>query len=265
MGEKPNEKGLHKALGDLRKRGQRTINDVYIWSVLAKSALSAKAEDGDFISKMRHEVPSLKRDKFNGKKVEIGERKVIRSPKQIVDIINNAVEFELNYSVFVYLVAHMEAFLNDVLYELLCYDNRRLKTRVKGIDFEAKIDVNDLIDAEDKDSLVDQVVKKQLISVFYASPALQMEYFQKITGVELDDNLVLSWIEMKAARDIIVHSLGEVNELYVKKSGDKARGNVGERVLIDDEYLGSGMAVMKAIIGSTISFLQRRLPKHAAT
>ncbi|MGD1824738.1 hypothetical protein A203_05425 [Chromobacterium violaceum] len=264
MGEKSKEKSLHKALGDLRTRGQKTINNVHIWSALAKSALSAKANDGDFISKTSHEVPSLIKDNSSGKKVEIRKGKVSRSPEQVVAIINNAVGFELNYSVFVYLVAHMEAFFNDVLYELLCYDNRRLKTRVKGIDFEAKIDVNDLIDAEDKDDLVCQVVRRQLISVFYASPALQMEYFQKITGVELSDDLVSSWIEMKAARDIIVHSLGVVNELYVRKSGNKARGNIGERVLIDDEYLDSGMAVMKSIIGRAISFLQREIKKHAA-
>ena len=58
----------------------------------------------------------------------------------------------------------------------------------------------------------------------FAKPKDYIDAFRKILSINLNDDLVSDYIEIKASRDIIVHNLGEINKLYIDKAGSKARG-----------------------------------------
>ncbi|MFB9127602.1 hypothetical protein E2553_41590 [Paraburkholderia dipogonis] len=160
-----------------------------------------------------------------------------------------------------YSVAQVEAFVGDILFELLRYDNRRLKTHVKGIDHTAKIDVSELIDAASREHLIEGVIRKNLDLFFYAAPSLQMQYFQTVTGAKLSEDLVGKWIELKATRDIIVHNSGVANSKYLEKAGKLARAQDGEALPITDRYFADAISSMKSLVGKATSAIQVDLKK----
>jgi hypothetical protein len=242
---------LSKKIGELRSEHQKTLNNVYIWSSFARSALDTAKDDPNFLNQKRFKVPS----KVRGKEVE-------RTAEQLKDIAVSAVSQEIYYSVFVYVVAQVEAFLSDVLLEVLSFDNRRIKTRIKGIDHVNKVDVSEVIDSISREDLIAKIIFKELSSLFYASPALQMEYFQSVTGVSLPKELINQWLEIKATRDIIVHSSGIANSVYIKKADSLARAKDGELLPINETYFGSAIASMKSLIGKISSGIQTELKKN---
>jgi len=242
---------LSKRIGALRSEHQRTLNNVFIWSSFARSALNTAKDDPDFLNQQRFKVPS----RIRGKEIE-------RTAEELKEIAENAVSNEIYYSVFVYVVAQVEAFVGDVLFEMLNFDNRRIKTRVRGIDHISKIDVCEVIDSASREELVAGIISKELISLFYAPPVLQMEYFQSVTGVNLPKELTNQWIEIKATRDIIVHNSEIANSVYLKKAGSLARANDGEVLTMDEKYFGDAIAFMKSLIGKVASGIQTELKKN---
>lgn len=44
------------------------------------------------------------------------------------------------------------------------------------------------------------------------------------------------YIEVKSTRDIYIHNLGIVNDLYINKTGSHARGKLGERLPVTSQY-----------------------------
>ena len=241
---------LHKRVGTLRKDLQRSLNNIYIWASFSKNALDLARADEGFLAQKRFRVPSKVKDK-----------EIERSAGDLRQIAEKAVAQEIYFSVLVYAVAQVEAFIGDLLFELLRFDTRRLKTRIKGIDQTSQIDVNELIDCSSREEVIDTVIRRDLVSLFYAPPSLQMEYLQAVAGVELDSNIVAQWIEIKATRDTIVHNSGVSNAIYVRKAGALARAKDGDPLPMTDEYFGAALALMKSFVGKITSGIQRDLKK----
>jgi hypothetical protein len=241
---------LHKRVGALRNSLQSGLNNTYIWTSFSRAALDLARGDGQFTSLKRFHVPSKSKNK-----------EIDRTPKDLQRIAEMAVSKEIFFSVFVYAVAQVEAFVSDLLLELLRFDNRRLKTRIKGIDHTSQIEVSDLIDCSSREELIESVIRKELAGLFYAAPSLQMEYFQKVTGLKLPEDIVASWIEIKATRDIIVHNSGIANAIYLRKVGSIARAKEGEVLPMDEEYFSGSLANMKSFVGKVTSGIQRDLKK----
>lgn len=243
-------KELHKRVGELRNVLQRDLNNIYIWTSLSRNALDKARADEGFTLQKRFRVPSTVKNK-----------EIERTPEELRQIADRAVSKEIFFSVFVYAVAQVEAFVGDLLLELLRFDNRRLKTRIKGIDHTSKIDLSDLVDSSSREELIEDVIRKELTSIFYAAPSLQMEYFEAVTGVKLPNDSVASWIEAKATRDIIVHNSGVANSTYLRKADTKARAKDGEELPMNEAYFSSALADMKSFVGKVSSAIQRDLKK----
>jgi hypothetical protein len=241
---------LHKKIGALRTDLQRNLNNIYIWASFSKNALDLARVDKGFLAQKRFRVPS----KIKGKEIE-------RSADDLRQITEKAVAQEIYFSVLVYAVAQVEAFVNDLLFELLRFDARRLKTKIQGIDHTSKIDVDELIDCSSREEMIDTVIRRDLVYLFYAPPSLQMKYLQMVTGVKLDGDIVAQWIEIKATRDTIVHNSGVSNAIYIHKAGALARAKDGDSLPMTDEYFEGAFALMKSFVGKITSGVQRDLKK----
>jgi len=241
---------LRKRVGALRADLHRSLNNIYIWASFSKNALDLARADEGFLAQKRFRVPSKTKDK-----------EIERSANDLRQIVEKAVAHEIYFSVFVYAVAQVEAFVGDLLFELLRFDTRRLKTRIKGVEHTSKIDVTELIDCSSREEMIDTVIRRELVSLFYAAPSLQMEYLQAVTGVKLDGHIVAQWIEIKATRDTIVHNSGVSNAIYVRKAGALARAKDGDSLPMTDEYFGGALALMKSFVGRVTSAIQRDLRK----
>ena len=242
----------HKAVGALRTKYQKSINDVFIWSSLAIEALAVALEEESLLTAKKFSVPS-----------NTSEKQVNRTKAQVIKIIENAKEHELYKSIFSHLVAQIEAFLNEVLVLALKFDEKKLKTRIAGIDHVKKIDVNEVIDRRSRTELIDSLIEKELTTLFYASPSIQFQYLEAVLGIELDDDIKVSWGEIKASRNLLVHNSSIINRVYIKKSGTAARGTEGQNLVLNREYIDASLATMKSLIGRTCSRVQKKLKNTA--
>ncbi len=241
-----------KAVGALRNKYQKSINDLYIWCSLAVESLGFALKDNEFLSVREFSVPSKQ-----------PEKTVKRTKEQVIKIITSARDRELYESVFTYLVAQGEAFIQDILKQTLIFDEKKLKTRVSGVDHLKKIDVTEIIDRKSRKDIIEAIIEKEMISLFYAKPSAQFEYLEKVVDVEVEEPMKESWAEIKATRDLLVHNSGTINKLYIRKAGKFARGKEGERVTIDREYIEQSMSMVKSIVGRVCSRIQRNCKSKA--
>lgn len=248
-------KDYSKKIGKLRSDFQKSLNDIYIWCSVVVDALLQVSLDEEFLNHKDFIVPSSKSDL----------KTVERGPKRVQSIINNALNYELYYSVLVYIVAQVEAFLNDVIRITLQFDNRRLLTQVQGIDTGKKVEVSEILSSDTKEILIDTIINRQLTSLFYASPSKQFEYIKKVLGVDIDTAIQSEWVELKATRDLIVHNYGTINDVYIKKCNVFARGNIGEKIVVDKIYFENAIAKMKSLIGKITSTLQRSIKEEVSS
>jgi len=169
---------LFKKIGKRRTRNQKRLNDIHIWSSLAIIALRHSRSDDAVLNQREFAVPSSRRDKT-----------VLRKPKKVRKILSGAVSRDLYSALLVYVAAQVEAYLTDIISVILQYDTRRLKTRVQGIEMVKSIDLTDVLNCESKEELVKSIIEQHLMSLFYAKPSLQFDYFSKVIGVEVKSNL----------------------------------------------------------------------------
>jgi|GEM_PF-3409443 len=254
---------VYQLAGKLRATYQKKINNTYIWTSIAFSAIDEVSKNDDFLIKENFKVPS-NRAKVNTIKKN---KNINRSKEELSKILTTALEEDFNYSILTYIVAQVEAFFNELTYGILKIDKRKLKTRIQGINHTMSINVDDIINATEIDDLIDDLINRELISIFYASPKKQLEYLKKVLDMPFDnklENLFNHWIELKASRDIIVHSSGIINDIYLNKSGDYSRGKKGEKLIINTEYRNSLIANSKSLVGKLCSVLQQHNKRSAS-
>jgi hypothetical protein len=242
---------FNKRLGQLRGEKQKQLNEIYWWVSLSISSLRNSSKDKSFTEKVKITVPS-----------GCSTKEISRTKEQVQEILNKAMTMDLYQSVFVFIIAKVEDYFSNIIYLILSTDNRRIKGSIAGVDTIKKFEVDEILDSTDKGEIVDRIIKRNQINLFCAGPQKQVEYFDKVLGITLDDELWDDWFEFKATRDIIVHNSGISNELYIAKSSKKARGKLGDKINIDKSYFDSSIATMKSIIGkSEVSARKSLKPK----
>ena len=237
-----------KKIGKYRLQKQKLINDTYLWVSLAIKALDVISESESNLKRTRFHVPS----KIKGKTV-------IRKPEDLKKILISAKNIDLYQSTFIYIVAQFEAFLSDIIALYLKYDQRKLQMNVAGGQNNKKIDISDILDCTDHDSIINLIVNKQLGDLFYAGPKKQKEYIENVLSVNLEDSQWLNWFEYKATRDIFVHNSGIINSIYLEKVGEQARGDLNEQISMNKNYFEDSLSNIKSMIGKIDSEIRKSL------
>ena len=130
---------------------------------------------------------------------------------------------------------------------------------VSGGQSNKKIDVSDVLDCTDQESIIDLIIDKQLGDLFYAGPKKQREYIENVLSIQLNNEQWLNWFEYKATRDLFVHNSGLINSIYLEKSNEKARGNLGETIAMDKKYFENSLSNIKSMIGRIDSGIRKSL------
>ncbi len=148
---------------------------------------------------------------------------------------------------FIALVSELEDFLSRVLqYVLSAYPQK--------ID-NIQINFADILELNNTESIIEYAIEKEVISIFYGSPKKFRKKIEEILSMDqsLLDPVWVSFIEMKARRDLGVHNQWKINDVYklkIKESGV----NIPDEgyLLIDIKYfnlsLENGLEVIKIII-----------------
>lgn len=186
----------------------------------------------------RYYVPSMKKGKF-----------AKRTDVELKDIYDQYLGLGLYESFLVSLVARFEWFLADLLIDFFSHYPLRVTEKFNGIPPAEKIEVRTLLGSSDKDELVRKVISGHVSNVLRQKPSIYMAYIAKIIGTKSDPSFK-DFYEISATRDLVVHNSRVANETYKVKSGDKARANIGDQVIIDDHYFAHCIAAMKRVSGA---------------
>lgn len=218
----------------LKQQKQVFINDTYMWVQLARSAINDLPDDKIEFSTPKARKPHQLRTVSRSHPEKTKERIINK------DIFNSA---------FVLLVASVEDYFSKIMEWILKTDTQRIKCTISGINLIDKVSVVDLID-NDKETLVENIIRQRLSGLFYASPQKQLEYLKTALDIQPDEDLWGKWIEIKARRDLIVHNNGIVNEIYINKAKTFSLCSLGEEALIDENYFKMVVSTLKSLIGT---------------
>ncbi|WP_339709846.1 hypothetical protein [Cyclobacterium amurskyense] len=114
---------------------------------------------------------------------------------------------------------------------------------------DKKIDFKDILKASSLEDLYNQIINQRLYKLFYASPADYFNYLESTIQVKLKKSTIEDYIEIKATRDLLIHNHGKVNNIYIQKTGDKARTkDTRQTISINEDYFLKSTGVLKMVV-----------------
>lgn len=149
----------------------------------------------------------------------------------------------------VLLVSNAEDYLFSYGKLLLRSYPDRLDTSGKGNKGELLVPLKDLIEKGAK-QVIEDLIEGRLRSASYGKPAEYIAFLNKVFQFELRATTMDGFIELKASRDLIVHANSIINEIYVEKAKELARGDVGDALLIDESYFKASVKLVKQMYSS---------------
>ncbi len=173
------------------------------------------------------------------------------------DLVRLAPQYTREYlAVFTFrqFVSAFEAFLFNFLHRLLLHNPWQFSER--QLDFET------VLQAASRDEIISGVILRQLNELKYEH--LHKWFAAVNKAVKLDcptEDEIDTLAEIKAARDILEHNAGVVNEIYLRKAGKKTRYGVGDHVEIEDIYHLESWRLIKKVVRDITSAAIGRLSK----
>jgi hypothetical protein len=163
----------------------------------------------------------------------------------------------LRSQLFISLIANVEDFFTQVIrFILLSYPS---KIQLDKVEVKNIVGLGSV--REQNEYLVDRYINQ----IFYESPK---EYRKKIEEIisATKDILEPYWedyIEMKATRDIGMHSAWKVNHVYISKSGNKARSKkIGESLFISQDYFELSINTCELMVNAVEEHLRTKFSKN---
>lgn len=132
---------------------------------------------------------------------------------------------------FIYLVAIFDAFLTDILGNVLLQRPDTMKTSKKQLSYE------DIIRLQAEGNLINHLVQREVNELSYKSISEQTEYYNKRFNIRVEDSGVdvADLSQIRAARNILIHNNGIVNTIYLEVVPDSPY-KLGDRFYVTDEY-----------------------------
>lgn len=216
----------------------RYLNDAWIFTELLRPILDARAKllrNSKSKAKKAYPVPkgtssvmSMRRDE------DIGLIFMAQNERGI---------FETQ---IVSMVSRTEAFLQDAISIVAIQYPQKLAI----LGDKSGIPLELFLESDAREDVIRRFVALKCEGLMFGKPAEYLDKAAKVLSIELDQNLVKDFIEIKASRDIIIHNSGLINKLYVEKTADRKRGGVGDELVIDRAYFRHVIVTLKRLSGS---------------
>jgi len=226
------------AIYKLHIRLFRYLNDAWIFTELTRPELKTR---GDALvaskSKAKKRYPVPKRDRTvssNRRDSDVGQIFLAQFQRGI---------FETN---IVAIISRVEAFIQECI--IIAIRHQPQKLTIVGEKSGIPLDL--FLEHEDRDDLLESYIALRCQELMFGKPSDYLAKAAKVLSIEIDADIILDYIEMKASRDIIIHNLGLINRLYVEKAGNKARGKVDEELAIDADYFEHVIMTAKLLSGA---------------
>lgn len=234
------------------------LNYEYYVTKLAIKGLAALREDlkAEKPFLLEIEVPTV-----NGKEI-----KKEKDKSKIVDILKKSIKTDLYANSINSGVSIIELFLENITRKILIKYPGKLSVDVNGKDKneaeDKKINIKDILNAKSLEEIYLNLINQRIFKLFYASPKDYFKYLKKTIQIDLDDDLISTYIEIKATRDLVIHNNGKVNALYVQKAGSKARvSNPKQNIPFGEDYYMKSFSAFKNIVRCTYEIASKQYLK----
>jgi len=143
---------------------------------------------------------------------------------------------------------HFVSLFEDFLFELLRIWLSAYPAGIPNKD-RKPVDLATIIDAPDKQAILDLVIERELNALKYERPSAWFKYLNDRVKLGCPtDEQIERLAEIKASRDVLIHNRGTVNETYLGKAGIHARYKLGQRLDVPEPYLRETWLLMGAIV-----------------
>lgn len=149
-------------------------------------------------------------------------------------------------------VSRVEAFIQECLVIAISSQPQKLSIIAK-----AGIPIDLFLEHENRATLLERFIAMRCQELMFAKPSDYLAKVSQVLSIEIPDEVIKNYIELKATRDLLVHNQGLINDLYVHKAGEKARGQIGDELAIDEKYFEEVIVAAKELSGA----IQRRQKK----
>lgn len=138
-------------------------------------------------------------------------------------------------------VSVFEVFLFDFLHRLLRHNPWQFA--------RTPLELETVLKAADREAVIADVIAKRLNELKYESVREWFEALNRTVRLNCpSDDEMAALAEIKATRDILEHSAGVVNAVYLRKAGSKARYADGDAIEIDDTYHLESWRLIKKVV-----------------
>ena len=223
----------------------RYINDECIFLHLAVPLLKKSLDDIQSKEKKEFLFPVPKK----GKKVFSRREK-----EEVVELIKRQLTKDLFSKNIVLLISRMETHLQNCMRRAIKAYPQKLSILTGE---KVVISTPTLINASDKEDLLDEIIEQKCSEIMFLSPQQYIQKFKQVLSIDIPESLIGRYIEIKAARDLIIHGDGTANHHYLKKAGDYARAKIGESLSIDEKYYESVVIILKRFAGSIMDNVEK--------
>lgn len=252
------------SLKDLKKQNKyyipqviaiNSINNIYYVTDISKKSLIKYRNE---LVESNDEYINYKFPDHNGDLKDKAKKK-----SKYVQTLKDAIRFEILSNSIISLCSSTEVFLEKVVRLSLRAQPKRLsqsvkkqskKTKLTEPEIEVRVDdsnipLRSILDANNIEDLYESVISDKILQLMYASPSDYFAYLDNVLDISLDQDLKEDYIEIKATRDLLTHNQGFINEVYINKSGNKARvTNLKQRIPLTDDYFQKSIGTMKKLV-----------------
>ena len=215
----------------------RFLNDVWIFSQLLRPELKKRGDEllkSTSKAKKRYPVPKRDRSVKSGRRdFDVGQVFKAQYERGL---------FETN---IISIVSRVEAFVQECLVIAINDQPRKLSILDKG-----GIPLDLFFSHDDREDLLESLVGLKCQELMFAKPAEYLGKVAQVLSIEIPRTCLDSYIELKATRDVLIHNQGRINKIYIEKTASKARGRVGEDLVVDEDYFGEAVMVAKTLSGT---------------
>jgi len=118
------------------------------------------------------------------------------------------------------MVSRMEAYVQDCVALVAITYPKKLSILA---DKNGGIPIDIFLDNESRDDVIRRFVMLRCEGLMFSKPAEYLAKAATVMSIELDEEDINNFLEIKATRDIIIHNSGRINKIYIEKAGKKGR------------------------------------------
>jgi hypothetical protein len=215
----------------------RFLNDAWIFTHLLRPDLDSKATElRNSTSKKKNLYTVPKRRAMIGS---------LRTDQDLGDVFRAQCDRGIFETNIVSVISRVEAFLQDCLAIVITHHPGKLAILGdKGIPLDL------FLEHPSRDDLFEAIIALRCQELLFAKPKDYLSKLCKVLSIEIREDILDHFIEAKASRDVIIHNRGAINKLYIEKAGTRTRGQVGEELVIDEQYFSDVIENTKLLSGA---------------